>query len=156
MARSSCTRLSGMLSSLPPCRRAGSSFLRRSTRWRTPHSPTATTSWLFCLTFVLPCSRSSWRTPSLGAWPPCLSLSLSEPPGTERDVCVHVYVPACFLLCFSVGEASGGFHALRQFVWWRGDSLLAIGESGDVGGQHLVQFSLDVDRDNKLVKVTKW
>ena len=74
----------------------------------------------------------------------------------EHDVtCVHVYIPVCFL-CFSVGEASCGFHALRQFVWWRGDRLLAVGENSDVCGQHLVQFSVDINRDSKLVKVAKW
>lgn len=64
----------------------------------------------------------------------------------------------------SVGEHSSsscGFHALRQFVWWREDSLLAVGVSdggegeGDGYREEVVLLSLIVDRGSKLVNVTK-
>lgn len=62
-----------------------------------------------------------------------------------------------------VGDSSNGsFHALRQWVWWKEDTLLAVGVSGEgaeEGGafkEEVLRFSLNIDKDNKLVKIVKW
>lgn len=54
----------------------------------------------------------------------------------------------------------GGFHGLRQCVWWKGDRLLAIGvrEGEDEGlyEEEVLHLSLSVDRNLKTVTVAKW
>lgn len=71
---------------------------------------------------------------------------------------------------FRIEGVRSDFHALRQFVWWRDDTVLAVAveeSTGDCrsnalvgesrcGSESIIQFSLVVDRENKCIKLQKW
>lgn len=65
----------------------------------------------------------------------------------------------CDVWLCSVGGVATGLHALRQFVWWREDCLLAVAmweeSEGGVYKEGVVQFSLSVNREKKSVEVSK-
>lgn len=78
----------------------------------------------------------------------------------------HHHPHLLFLVTFRIEGVGCAFHALRQFVWWRADSVLAVavedgtgvsgsGSTGESGCESIVLFSLLVDRETKCVTLEK-
>ena len=50
-------------------------------------------------------------------------------------------------------------HSLRQLLWWKRDHLLAVGREeggGGVGGDYLMEISVEMDKEKHSLDIKLW